>query len=216
MRYLLFNSTSVEIINPYRAIYGEQVSFTAVVESNSEFTLPFNLPKQNKDEYSPLMIDYGSTRQPNIETVVHQQIQGENFWDPASLYFDGREMVKIPYLPFFSNCKGFGGHIPIFTLFEQNENCTLVSLNDTVVVTLFEFGKSPVADSCENILIECIYDEVFSNDTGTTKWFEKTSTALFYLVSSPLTAEEMNSDEPLLEDDVYSFKIFKLNIIIAG
>ena len=204
LKYFILNSTSVEIINPYRGNYGEQVSFAAVLQFDTQYDLPFNLPEQNINEYSPLMIDYGSTRQPNIVINVHPEIKGKTFWDPASIYFDQRNLIKIPYFPFFSNCKGFGKHIPIFALFEQNENCTLISLNETIPVTLFEFGKFPVADSCKDIYIECIYDEVFSNITGGgTKWFELTSDTLFYLISNPVTADEMNSADTFSIDDVY-------------
>jgi hypothetical protein len=42
---------------------------------------------------------------------------------------------------------------------EQNGNCSIYDLKDTVPMNEFSFGKSPIADNCDAIVIDCIIDE---------------------------------------------------------
>ena len=52
--------------------------------------------------------------------VAHRTIKNRNLWIPASLYWNQRPVLNIPYLPYFSNCRGYGDYIPIWALIEQN------------------------------------------------------------------------------------------------
>lgn len=52
--------------------------------------------------------------------MVHRTVKNRNLWIPSSLYWNQRPELTIPYLPYFSNCQGYGGYIPLWALMEQN------------------------------------------------------------------------------------------------
>jgi len=44
--------------------------------------------------------------------------KNRNVWIPASLYWDNRQYLNLAYLPYFSNCDGYGQYIPLWSLLE--------------------------------------------------------------------------------------------------
>lgn len=42
--------------------------------------------------------------------------------------------MQLPYLPYFSNCRQFDSHIPIYALLEGSE-CALPEVDDLYVIT---------------------------------------------------------------------------------
>lgn len=79
--------------------------------------------------------------------------KNRNIWIPASLYWNQRPQINMAYLPYFSNCNGYGQYIPLWSLLEQNSMCTQVPLEETFPMTEFSFGQSPIADNCPAITI---------------------------------------------------------------
>ena len=55
---------------------------------------------------------------------------------------------------------GYGSYIPFWALLEQQYLCDHINPNETFYMTEFSFGGSPIADNCEAIIIDCIYDEL--------------------------------------------------------
>lgn len=45
----------------------------------------------------------------------------------------------LPYLPYFSNCRGFDSSIPLFALTESSGNCTLVPEVCNACLSMFFF-----------------------------------------------------------------------------
>lgn len=81
----------------------------------------------------------------------------------------------IPYIPFFSNCQNFGQEIFFFSLCEYHKDCDLIDFQDTYSINPFVLGDIPNSDTCENLPIECIYDEQISNDVDYNEdqaWFK--------------------------------------------
>jgi hypothetical protein len=71
----------------------------------------------------------------------------------------------LPYLPFFSSCRGFDNHIPLFLLLENEINCNLVKYNATAFINQWDFINTPsplevesAMDSC-SWTIPCMYEE---------------------------------------------------------
>jgi hypothetical protein len=95
------------------------------------------------------------------DPVRHKSTKNRNVWVPTSLYWNSRERINLPYVPYFSNCKGFGNFIPFWALLEQHHVCELIPKEETQYMNMFDFGGSPTADSCEEFTVECMYDEVF-------------------------------------------------------
>ena len=82
-----------------------------------------------------------------------------NIWVPSSLYWGSRSNINLNYLPYFSNCKGYGEFIPFWALMEQHQACTLIPNNETFFMNQYSFGLEPIADVCTEALIECVIDE---------------------------------------------------------
>lgn len=102
----------------------------------------------------------------------------------------------MPYLPYFSNCQGYGDYVPIWALIEQNSECTIVDRDETIFMTEFSFGGSPDSDSCDEIIIKCAYDEIPSETAALPRWFEvEGGTPLFSLVVEPVDYEDMMTRE---------------------
>ena len=71
--------------------------------------------------------------------------------------------MYLPYLPYFSNCKGYGKYIPIWVPLELSGKCELIPPESTKTVFPYAFGSHPVADTCEGVEIECVYDELIGD-----------------------------------------------------
>ena len=74
----------------------------------------------------------------------------------------------LPYLPYFSACRGFDSHIPLFLLLENEINCNLVNYNETAYVDQWNFINAPSALQVESAMdscswsIQCMYEEEIS------------------------------------------------------
>ena len=53
-----------------------------------------------------------------FKPVKHTGTKNRNIYIPTSLYWSNREQINLPYLPYFSNCKGYGLYIPFWSLME--------------------------------------------------------------------------------------------------
>mmetsp|Transcript_30594 Transcript_30594/g.46929 ORF Transcript_30594/g.46929 Transcript_30594/m.46929 type:complete len:383 (-) Transcript_30594:3407-4555(-) len=179
-RHLFFNSTSVEIRRPNRAYYYSPKTFVASIVEAFEITLPLNQPKllndiSDKLTAMPQQVISFSTNNPGEwapKTIRHESTNARNVWVPTSLYWNSRSTINLPYLPFFSNCRGYGNFIPFWSLMEQHYACTLVPYEDTESMGTFSFGQYPTADTCEEAEIDCIYDEMFGGQQPLPRWFE--------------------------------------------
>lgn len=84
-RYLFLNSTSVDIVSPYRAMYPKPVSFFVKLTQNDRVTLPINLPVPDYNNVFPeYWIDTGSLRREEDEITRHPTVDGTNFFYPKS------------------------------------------------------------------------------------------------------------------------------------
>ncbi len=96
----------------------------------------------------------------------------------------------MPYLPYFSNCRGFGRHIPLYVAFENSAWCSLQTVVNTQPVNVLNVGSSPLADECV-MTTKCVYEEVLTNPSGVSsfpRWYEKNADAqtLFYFSAEPM------------------------------
>ncbi|CAM9709959.1 unnamed protein product [Ectocarpus sp. 12 AP-2014] len=108
----------------------------------------------------------------------------------------------LPYLPYFSNCRGFDSHIPVYALLESSQ-CALPDDHDSdwwryahpvfpheddvVHVGPWDVGNKPIADWC-TYSIECQYEEELESVDITPRWFEAaTGDSIFYLIRESIT-----------------------------
>lgn len=94
-------------------------------------------------------------------------------YQPNDVYWGSKDnsQVIFPFIPYFSNCKGFGQHI-FFQALESEGVCDLVPPENTHPIDPFKFGDKSVADNC-NLDIPCILDEIPGSKLNDfTRWFE--------------------------------------------
>ena len=124
------------------------------------------------------------------EEFAGLNVKMEEVW-PTKNEVDHGHYV-LPYLPFFSSCRGFDSHIPMFMLLESEENCNLVQYNDTMWIDQWNPFSTASAvdidtrmDTC-SWNIECQYEEEVDKVTTTSRWYEmKPGTDLFYISRDP-------------------------------
>ena len=118
-KYVFINSTSVDIRKPNRAIFGTQSAIIAILTEENFITLPFNQPPAQPSglDYPKSIISFAKNFF-EFKPVIHRTIKNRNLWIPSSLYWNQRPVLNIPYLPYFSNCQGYGDYIPIWSIME--------------------------------------------------------------------------------------------------
>ena len=126
LKYMFLNSAVVQIRSPNRAKYGSQKTFVAILQNEYNIGLPINSPKLQEEDTTSLP-EYSVTYASNNDYVISNKVKnrvetlrGKNIWVPASLYWQERESISLPYLPYFSNCKGYGQYIPIWGVTEEH------------------------------------------------------------------------------------------------
>lgn len=99
-------------------------------------------------------------------------------------------------MPYFSNCKGYGNIIPFWSLMEQHYACDLVPREETLFMTEYSFGKAPTADACEDVVVNCVYDEVFVGQQPLPRWFEvDAGVPIFEVSTDPVRYEDLMTKE---------------------
>ncbi|KAG3227824.1 hypothetical protein PC129_g1619 [Phytophthora cactorum] len=78
-----------------------------------------------------------------LETVL----RSDSWWTQE---LGGTAFLALPYLPYFSSCRGFDSHIFLFKMLETHPDCTFVSYDQTVEVDQYPWRKklTPNADRC--------------------------------------------------------------------
>eukprot|EP00960_Hanusia_phi_P059677 764256-Hanusia_phi.AAC.1 len=116
------------------------------------------------------------------------------------------EMIVIPYFPFFSSCRGFDSHIPIFRLFETptiegiDGSCKLIPSEYTREVNQYLFWTSPSASELTSATppqdfcswnVQCKYEEEIDKAPLPKRWYSQDpGSVLFYLTRDAYNFEE--------------------------
>eukprot|EP00340_Litonotus_pictus_P013036 CAMPEP_0170539486 /NCGR_PEP_ID=MMETSP0209-20121228/103958_1 /TAXON_ID=665100 ORGANISM="Litonotus pictus, Strain P1" /NCGR_SAMPLE_ID=MMETSP0209 /ASSEMBLY_ACC=CAM_ASM_000301 /LENGTH=3449 /DNA_ID=CAMNT_0010841431 /DNA_START=2857 /DNA_END=13206 /DNA_ORIENTATION=+ len=184
------DSCIVEWVKPDRVTIGDNRFYYVQLSSEQEIDFPVNIPMI--DRYKRINTKTNDIKQKIQSTFVsyynytfskeritarnhfeyHKIEINRNTFRPNSIYWGDSKFINIPYLPYFSNCEGYGKYIPLWALFEQNPQCNLMSVEDTKFLTDTSFGKKAQGDNCE-LDIKCIYDEEidFNHLEESTTWF---------------------------------------------
>ncbi len=182
------DTVNVTVASPSRAEYGTNRLFGIFLyyQSLSSITLPYNMRNTSVN----MTTDMTATGK-NI-SLVRKTFDQDPF-DITLWASDSITTIALPWLPFFSSCDGQDRHIYLYDLLEDASKCTLVSSQDTVVVT--EFPTSGIhtnADHC-NTEFTCRYEENLTvSVSSSTRWYQITSaTTLFYITRNPITPDEL-------------------------
>ena len=141
----------------------------------------------------------GDMHVPDV-TEKQEKIFTEDYWT------QGRPLLAVDYLPFFSGCRGFDSHIYLYQLLETSwteiedfvnyGSCDLIPVNETVFIDQWSPQiQVAVADACE-VEVECFYEESFKEAAASTRWYEVEGGVLFHIT------QEAESQSALFEASV--------------
>lgn len=143
---------------------------------------------------------------------VRESVVYSDTWWATKL--EGMDFIGLPYLPFFSSCRGFDSHMWIAKLLESHPDCVYVTYDETVEVNQYPWKKKtvPNADKCvidytrehttssgetvveslqRGISLACTYEENLEGGAEKTRWYEApTGTTLFYLTKDPASPDD--------------------------
>lgn len=220
-RFAFIRSAVIEMTSPQRAHVGTDKAFVVEVRHNLNVELPYNMPmktilmEDEEGEQEVLtkaflnwlpwdgVVNYDFDGQ--LVNPMRHPAEGENeyYWFEKMRFFTSRSQILIPYLPYFSNCKGYGRTIPLWNLIEQDKGCdwSPPTEEDTSVITRLSLGRLAKGDSCRGIEMTCLMDEVPNNKMEGNRWFEAPSgTTLFYITRKSITHEEYLTKKDAFDD----------------
>ena len=180
------NSGTVSIIQPNRAITNTRASFMTVYDflGRSLFQ-PTNIPPLNTELVYGYQLS-SVTLDQTVDLIVDSN--AEQIAEDITTAMDnlGMTVFAFPYLPFFSNCRGYDSYINMYVAFQDNSSCTLVDTADIVAVGNFDFLSTPNSDSC-TVQTDCLFEEDMSEVTSFPRWFDKSAdqNTMFYIAQSP-------------------------------
>jgi len=192
------DSATMALRRPNRALLNTSHSFVAIYD-NAERDLaePVNLPFEYEMESSMLL---GSIVRSDSSPLLSDPVRDFALEDANDLYV-------LPFIPFFSNCRGYDSHIPLFDVLENPEHCDLIPESQTSAIHSFGIGVTPVSDTCE-LELQCIIEEDVEAVTSYPRWFDKNANeaTAFYLSANPMTREVIEQADPdffqaLIESD---------------
>jgi len=104
-------------------------------------SLPYNqIPLQPNRQETPIALLSFAKNYLEYDPIIHSEVKNRNIWIPASLYWEQRKIISMSYLPYFSNCKGYGDYIPFWALIEQHSECSLIDPEETIYMKELSFG----------------------------------------------------------------------------
>ena len=180
------NSGTVSIIQPDRAIANTRATFMTVYDFDGRSLFqPTNIPPLSTELVYGYQLS-AVTLDPTVDLIVDSSAE-EIVEDITTAMSElGMSLFAFPYLPFFSNCRGYDSYINMYVAFQDNSSCTLVDTEDIVAVGNFDFLSTPNSDSC-NLATQCLFEEDMSEVTSFPRWFDKAAdqNTMFYLAQSP-------------------------------
>ena len=186
LKYLK-DKVQIQFYNAHRQQMFQNYTYGLIIaEQQIEgITIPYNTPDVGSEP--EFVLDMTATGQ-DINPVRQNYDTDpfdSTFWQSKQI-----QAAVMPWIPYFSNCKGYDSRIIVYDIIEYNDQCELPNYNDIRIVNpIPSTGLDPVADKC-NIVLECIYDEpVFSTVSSSTRWYQILEQKdLFYITREPIDA----------------------------
>lgn len=202
---LLKRPTQLDVADPRLLVKVKQRNRDALLQRPLVAPPPGTMPSY--DDGIDISADPAPVKNPKEEVR-----KGETYWDNADP-LGGFTFLTLPYLPFFSNCRGYDQHIGISKLLEAHPDCTIIEYDKTRYVNqYFWYGMfTPLGDTCQvpvtnnedeygnniysgkqkGIELNCTYEEDVGTPASNPRWFEaSTGSTLFHLTQEPLDPAE--------------------------
>jgi len=201
--FMLLSSAIVEYVEPARAEVDTTKSWAIMISKEMTLELPTNMPLKSFNEDNQRVLtkaflnwlpvtapleNFMRPLAPESEPVAAGE--KEYVHPEKSTYFKSNSEILIPYLPYFSNCRGFGRTIPLWAITEQARGCKWAPEGGEI--GLLSLGAQAKGDSCGITEVECLLDEIPNVKMGNPRWFEaKTGAKLFEVTKDAVSAGEL-------------------------
>ncbi|CAE8717038.1 unnamed protein product, partial [Polarella glacialis] len=210
---MFLRSAVVEYMEPERASVGTTDAFAVMISSALLLELPANLPLKSfsrgasQEVLTQAFLNWNPIRG-NLANYMRNPVQNgelEYIFSEKSDYFRDSGTITLPYLPYFSNCRGFGRTIPLWAITEQTKGCKYLPPGGEI--SLLDLGKGAAGDSCSLTEVECLLDEIPNVKMANPRWFEtQTGYKLFDMTKEPhqlSTLAELVAGLPGMTEPVY-------------
>ena len=160
---------------------------------NEGLSLPFNLLQNSS--FDAITVDLGSSDDVYISDLYQNYEEWDLYNDEGFFEFGyggspERNMLILPWFPYWSSCVGFESRLHINYMLEgradlsQNKAFCTVYDKETELTPVYsyDFMKDPVADYC-NFNLTCQYEEEVGIGTRKRWWEISEGTTIFYLTS---------------------------------
>lgn len=144
---------------------------------STSYLLPFNLFDVSQDIFIDLVVD---------DTLLNQTLRSYSNQPYDQSYWNNKNVVALPWFPFFAHCEGYGSRINLFDALEDSTQCVLVPKSATTTIkSIPTSGIDATGDRCR-IKLQCQYVEEVNTTYSGTSWFYVTSKAeLAYITKLP-------------------------------
>ena len=181
----------VALVEPSRAVSGTRDVFVVVYDFvGRSLYQPINIPRLHTELPYSFMLEAISL-DPSVPLLLDPS--AEQITEDIQSEMDalGIGNFAFPYLPFFSNCRGYGSYLNMHVVFQDNASCTLVEPAEVVSVGNFDFLATPHSDTCD-VQLQCLFEENMAEVTAFPRWFDKSAdqNVLFYIAQTPFDASQ--------------------------
>ena len=183
--------------------YSETSTVLSIIEKSTfeklRLDLPLNLPinivNGTKNIENRFLIDRSGNVTIGDAEFADSYFTSKNAQDSNQLTVNPIDLIHVdddwfshdfwalPYIPFFSNCDGYGSHISWSRLLEDHPDCISVNYNDVAPINEFSFRnrRQMSNDACQGVSLHCIYDEEVKEARENLRWYEAGGSVLFYI-----------------------------------
>ena len=189
---------------PYRSDMVANDLFAMIVSGTflNNAQLPYNMPP---DRSTNVFFDFTSM---DDNLFIQPQTYAKAPFDHSYWSTYQVNTLLIPYVPYFSYCKGYGRYLYLYQLTENPQECSLKLSEDTIVVKeIPTSGIFPYADECD-YSVQCQFEEDFTINSRGTRWWEGGNQILFYIYQDPISIDyfmgNRNDGESLTFDNMVS------------
>ena len=221
-------SSSVNYISTQYSTRFNQNSFLAVLNRNSQgnFKQPANLPvhqilPSDISKYSTDMQSFVDSVSISVLSGISTPIEAiypQTSYDFWSALQYAQKLYPLDYLPYITDCDGYGSHIPLYLLF-ANDKCNLVNPDKTISVSILQPFTTPNGDSC-NLQFTCKTSEKTSTTDAVLLWFdsfELSSSNIFYFTRTQVDMYAYSSYIPEIgiSENAFSSNFYGSSSIIG-
>jgi hypothetical protein len=185
-RWRFVDTCEVTVIQPARANLGTNDMFFVFLDvSTNIIEIPLNLPQAKVGSRDATYVVSFASANSSVPLIGRPLVQN---YIAAS---KRNPIYALPYLPFWSNCRGFGAYTPLYMVTESTSYCQLFDPSATITVNDFNLMREPGSDLCA-AAYTCSFEEDVNAPSLTPRWYEMgLSYTVFHIDKIPMSYSDV-------------------------